>query len=181
MSIPIPHFIPPTPSPLISVYLFSTSVHLFLFTNKLICTIFLDSPYMFNIWDLLFSFWLISLCMTVSRSIHVSANGTVSFLLWLNNIPRYSHSTCTTWRSVCFHRQLVSESRFTFSSGVLALANLCVLILFPNPSQESSLLPQRWIKFNDCQYDIHVIALSDTEHKWGLNLPLSFEKRTAKL
>jgi len=136
---------------------------------------------MFTIWHLFFSFWLISLCMTVSRSIHVSANGTVSFLLWLSNIPCYSHNTCTTWRSVCFHQQLVSQSRFTFSSGVLALANLCILILFPNPSQEGSLLPQWWIKFNDCQYDIHIIALSDTEHKRGLNLPLSFEKRAAQL
>ena len=93
----------------------------------------------------------------------------------------YSHNTCTTWRSVCFHQQLVSQSRFTFSSGMLALANLCILILFPNPSQEGSLLPQWWIKFNDCQYDIHVIALSDTAHKRGLTLPLSFEKRAAQL
>ena len=33
-----------------------------------------------NIRYLFFSFWLTSFCMTVSRSIHVSANGTTSFL-----------------------------------------------------------------------------------------------------
>ena len=33
-----------------------------------------------HMWYSFFSFWLTSPCMTVSRSIHVSANGTVSFL-----------------------------------------------------------------------------------------------------
>ena len=31
--------------------------------------------------------------MTVSRSINVSANGTVLFLLWLRNIPLYVSTT----------------------------------------------------------------------------------------
>ena len=39
------------------------------------------------------SFWLTSLSMTLSRSIHVPANDTISFLFWLSNIPLY---VCTT-------------------------------------------------------------------------------------
>ena len=34
-----------------------------------------------NIRYLFFSFWLTPFCMTISRSIHVSAKGTISFLL----------------------------------------------------------------------------------------------------
>ena len=45
MSIPISQFIPAPPYPLVTVSLFSISVTLFLFVNKLICTIFLDSTY----------------------------------------------------------------------------------------------------------------------------------------
>jgi len=33
--------------------------------------------------------FLTSLCLTISRSILVSANGTLSFLLWLSNNPWY--------------------------------------------------------------------------------------------
>ena len=36
---------------------------------------------------------LTSLSMIVSRSIHVAANGIISFFLWLSNIPLY---ICTT-------------------------------------------------------------------------------------
>ena len=45
-------------------------------------------------WYLSFSAWLISLSMITSRSIHVVANGKISFFfLWLINIPlcRYNH------------------------------------------------------------------------------------------
>ena len=48
----------------------------FCFADKFICTIFLDSTYMQ--YYMIFAFlWHTSLCMTVSRSIHVSANGIV--------------------------------------------------------------------------------------------------------
>ena len=33
--------------------------------------------------------WLISLCMTISRSIYVAANGIISFFLMASNIPLY--------------------------------------------------------------------------------------------
>ena len=39
------------------------------------------------IWCLSFTVWLTSLSMIVSRSIHVAANGIISFFLWLSNIP----------------------------------------------------------------------------------------------
>ena len=58
--------------------------------NKIICTIFLDFIYV-NIQYLLYSFWLISLGMTVSRSIHVSVNNPISFLFMAN----ISFCTCT--------------------------------------------------------------------------------------
>ena len=38
---------------------------------------------------LFFFFWLASLCMIVSWSIHISVDGTISFFLWLSNIPWY--------------------------------------------------------------------------------------------
>ena len=47
------------------------------FADKFICTFFLDSTY----YKILVFLTYILLCMTVSRSIHVSADGTISFLL----------------------------------------------------------------------------------------------------
>ena len=46
-----------------------------------------------NIWYLLFSFWLTSLCITGSRFIHLTRTHSNSFLLWLSNIP---FCICTT-------------------------------------------------------------------------------------
>ena len=59
------------------------SLHLYLSfcpANWFICTIFLGPHICVNIRYLFFSFWLTSLCMTVSRSIHVSTNDRISFL-----------------------------------------------------------------------------------------------------
>ena len=55
------------------------------FVNKFICTIFLDSTFIIY---LSFSV-LTSLSMIISRSIHVTANGIISFFLWLSNTPLY--------------------------------------------------------------------------------------------
>ena len=63
-------------------YLYICSLHLclyFLFADKIIYTTFLDFTY--NV--LIRYFSLTSVCMTVSRYIHVSASGTISLLLWL--------------------------------------------------------------------------------------------------
>ena len=59
----------------------------FCFANKFICIIFLHPTYKQCYMICVF------LCLTysvwVSRSVHISANGTVLFLLWLSNIPLY--------------------------------------------------------------------------------------------
>ena len=63
-------------------YPYVCSLHLCLYfclANRFICTIFLDSTYMRQYMIFVF-LWLTSLCMTVSRSIHVSTNDPVSFL-----------------------------------------------------------------------------------------------------
>ena len=83
VSIPVP----PTPlSPwypsICSLYLYSC----FCFAQKIIYAIFLDSIYIcINIWYLFFSFWLTSLSLILSQSIHVSANVPyfVSFYDWV--------------------------------------------------------------------------------------------------
>jgi len=80
---------PPYPS----WYPYICSLHLhfyFWFANKIICTIFLDSKYLCTyMCYLFFSFWLISLCMTLFMFIHISINNPILFFLWLNNIPLY--------------------------------------------------------------------------------------------
>ena len=72
------------PSPLVSIHLLFRSVSLLLFC-KIIYTIFLDSTY---IQYLFFSFWFTLLHMTVFKSIHVSTNDSILFLLTAN-IPLY--------------------------------------------------------------------------------------------
>ena len=49
------------------------SVYLW-FSSMIVCTISLASMFIADIQYVIFSFWLTSLCMTVSRSIHVSRN-----------------------------------------------------------------------------------------------------------
>ena len=84
-----------THPPFPSWYLCICSLHLHLYfwlANKIICTIFLDSKYLCTyMCYLFFSFWLISLCMTLSRFIHIFINDPTLFFLWLNNIPLYMY------------------------------------------------------------------------------------------
>ena len=65
-------------------YPYVCSLHLWLyfcFVNKIVYTNFFQIPHTcVNIWYLLVSFWLTSLSMTVSRSIHVSTNDPILFL-----------------------------------------------------------------------------------------------------
>ena len=75
------------PSPLVSIHLLFRSVSLLLLC-KIIYTIFLDSAY---IQYLFFSFWCTLLCMTVSKSIHISTNDSILFLLTAN-IPLYMYT-----------------------------------------------------------------------------------------
>ena len=65
-------------------YICSLHLCLFCFANKIIYSASLDSIYHMHIcikiWYLFLSFWLTSLCMTLSRSIHVSTNDPISLL-----------------------------------------------------------------------------------------------------
>ena len=78
-------------SPLVTISLFSMSVF-FCFVNTLIWSFyFSDSTY--KRYHMIFVFvWLTSLSMLISRSIHIAANGIISFFLTAN-ITLY---TCTT-------------------------------------------------------------------------------------
>ena len=105
MSIPISKFIPPPPhsfSPL--------GDHMFvLYIFVSISSLQTDSPVTFfyiphicvNIQSLFFSFWLTSLYMTVSRSIHASTNDSISLFLWLSNIPLYIHVPRLLYPFIC--------------------------------------------------------------------------------
>ena len=85
-------------------------VCIFCFANRFICTIFLDPIYMQY---LFFSLWLISLCMPVSRSIHVSASGLILFL-FMTNIP------CVC---VCVCHIFFIHSSFDGHLGCVAIVN----------------------------------------------------------
>ena len=79
MSVSVSQFIPP-PSPLNQVCFLHLWL-LFLFANKFIRTITFRFHIEVMIYDYLsFSFWFTSFCMTISRPIHVTANGIISFL-----------------------------------------------------------------------------------------------------
>ena len=99
MSMPLSYFVPPSPSP--SPCLQVHSLHLCLHSCvalRFIRTIlffyfFLDSIICVSIQYLFFSFWLTSLCMKDSRSIHLTTNNSISFFSWLSNIPLYICAT----------------------------------------------------------------------------------------
>ena len=75
--IPNSHSFPPLdPFPLATTSLFSISVSLFLFHRYVDLYRILDSTYK---WYLSFSFWLTSLSIIISRSIHVAADDIISF------------------------------------------------------------------------------------------------------
>ena len=78
-----------SPSHQMSICLFSVSVSLFLLQIGLSVLFFLDSNICVNTQYLFFSFWLTSLYITFSRSLHGSANDTIYSFLWLSNIPLY--------------------------------------------------------------------------------------------
>ena len=67
--------IPPPPSPLVAVTLFSMYLSVFHFVHKFIYIICLDSTYVFVL------LFLTSLSLITSRSIHIATNGSISFSL----------------------------------------------------------------------------------------------------
>ena len=87
---PVSGFAPPPTT--VATRLFSTSVILRRLANKFAYTIFLGSTYSNIIQYSFFSFWLTSLCMKISRSIHISARGTISFQCCLSNVCVHAQS-----------------------------------------------------------------------------------------
>ena len=93
MSMPLSHFIPAYPSPprvlksILYVYVFIPVLPLG--SSQ---PFFLDSIYMCYDLYLFFSFWLTSLCMTDSNSIHLITNTSISFH-FMTNIPLYICAT----------------------------------------------------------------------------------------
>ena len=86
VSTPVSQFIHPSPPVLSALVFVSMSVSLFLFANRFTCTVFLDSIYM-RYSTIFFSFWLTSLCVMVSRSIHFSAKTQFHSFLWMSHTP----------------------------------------------------------------------------------------------
>ena len=110
MPIPITQFITPPPlprpfPPSVSICLFSTSVSLFL-PCKLVHLYHFSRFHIHALIYLFFSFWLTSLCMTVSRSNHASTNDPISFLL----ARSWMHSTFKHWNLSVFRHCLHSPS-----------------------------------------------------------------------
>ena len=70
------------------------------FVNKFICMIFLNSSHKWYHMTFVFFRLLTSLHMIISRSVHVAANGIISFLLWLSNspLPRWLSHKESTWQ-----------------------------------------------------------------------------------
>ena len=96
---------------------YTCSPHLclhFCFANRFIYTIFLDSTYM-----LIYKVFLsdISLCMTVCRSIHVSADGTISFLFHDQVIFHCTYAPHLLHPFICQHNRHLGYFR------VLAIVN----------------------------------------------------------
>ena len=89
----------PQLTPLVTPLVFYVCVY-FCFVNKFICIIFFNSAH--KSYDMTFVFFplLTSLNMIISRSIHVAANGIISFLLWLSNspFPRWLSRKESTWQ-----------------------------------------------------------------------------------
>ena len=162
MSIPISQFIPPTLSSLGSLHLFSTSVSLFPLCKKMFISImFLDSTY--NIW------FFFSFCMTVSRSICISAKGTVLFLFmteWYSIVHVYhvifihssvdGHLGCShvlaivssaamnagVLVSICFFlKSLLNFSQYCFCFMFWFFGHETYGVLVPWPLMESACTP----------------------------------------
>ena len=93
---------PTLPFPPVSTRRFSISTSLFLPWKQVHLLPFFYIPHVcVNIQYLFFSLWLTSLCMTHSRSIHISTNDPISFL-FMANIPLH---ICTT-SSLSIHLSL---------------------------------------------------------------------------
>ena len=74
-SSPLPH-----PSPVVTISSFSKPVSLFLFCKFILYHLFDDTPFL-GCHTIFLLFYLTSLTVTILRSIHVAANGIISFFL----------------------------------------------------------------------------------------------------
>ena len=80
-------------------------------------------------------FWLTSLSMIISRTIHVATNSIISFFLWLSSIPLYICTTSFLWCLLWISNVFFIVSWFScssFSSTVLDVVDLSfVSFCFP--------------------------------------------------
>ena len=95
MSMLLSHFVSAYPSPSPCPQVHSLRLHLYSYPAPrfFITIFFLDSILWVSIRYLFFSFWLTSLYMRVSRSIHLTIKTQFCFFLWLSNIPLYICAT----------------------------------------------------------------------------------------
>ena len=85
-------FIPSiSPSSLVFIHFFSISLFLFCKSGHLY---YFSRFHIYKLIYLFFSFLVISLYMTCSRSIHISTNDPISFLLWQSSIPHVCVCVC---------------------------------------------------------------------------------------
>ena len=102
MSIAIFQFVLPSSSLSVSTCPFSTFASLSLPCKSTHLYRILDSTYILSYMTFVFSFWLISLCITDSRSIHISTSDPISFH-FMANIPMY---ICATSSSIHLSRDV---------------------------------------------------------------------------
>ena len=111
--------------PLVSIRLFSTSVPLFLPCKPVHLYHFSRFHiYAFNIQYLFFSFWLTSLCVTVSMSIHVSTNDPITFLFMAEEYSIvymyhiFFHSSVNGQMNLCCFHDLAIVNSTSMNTGV---------------------------------------------------------------
>ena len=103
------------------------------------------------------SFWLTSLSMTVSRSIHVSTITQFYFFIWLSNIPLYTIGMLDQFSLPqflsCFSKELKWQTRITqagkvyWASSKQYTLKLSILTFRECTNPAGVILPHFWLPF----------------------------------
>ena len=103
------------------------------------------------------SFWLTSLSMTVSRSIHVSTITQFYFFIWLSNIPLYTIGMLDQFSLPqflsCFSKELKWQTRITqagkvyWASSKQYTLKLSILTFRECTNPAEVILPHFWLPF----------------------------------